>query len=162
MQGTTISAAGQMEQDYCDNARNVEEFYCKSNGSVGSYGFSCAGGEVCSEGKCMPRGQQAFSCNDTDGGDNMLIAGTLRTSTGFVVSDECNGNGELLEFYCGEQSYSTNVHECPQGTECSDGACVISGQQAAGTSCTDSDGGQDLQVKGTATASNGMLSGTDY
>ncbi|MFA5108595.1 MAG: hypothetical protein WC492_03640 [Candidatus Micrarchaeia archaeon] len=55
IRGTTITSNGEVEEDRCNNAQNVEEFYCKPDGTIGEYGYSCSQGYKCVDGACILR-----------------------------------------------------------------------------------------------------------
>ena len=77
------------------------------------------------------------SCTDTDGGSNYAVAGRVTKTNewfdfagGFewvdIFDDSCIDKNNLKEYYCdnlGEDYLSTD-HNCGQGFECMDGACV--------------------------------------
>jgi hypothetical protein len=112
------------------------------------------------------------SCSDTDGGDNIFVKGTITTniegksvtasdncaydnvpedSTSFryIESATCSAGTDcyVQELACNwndsdsPSKYSRTIL-CPNG--CRDGACL----QAAGESCSDTDGGVVIDVKG--------------
>ncbi len=112
-------------------------------------------------------GKAKFTCEDSEGVgiQNVSIAGnasvTLDGNKVSVAKDTCASETQVYEYYCKSStssSISSKVKNCPAGTTCSEGACVASSQQAAATTCTDSDGGQDLNVKGNASLTlNGVV-----
>lgn len=64
-------------------------------------------------------------CDDTDGGDNIDVKGTVSgiSSSGenFIHNDECVA-GLLIEYYCEDKSPKNHNQRCPN--KCSDGACI--------------------------------------
>ena len=92
-------------------------------------------------------------CTDSDSGKNYFEKGvvTLRASDE-TFTDTCEGN-LLMEGTCDEWGGKVYEVNCPNG--CQDGACI-----KETLNCTDSDGGKNYNVKGTATDS--QSSKTDY
>ncbi|MEK6937813.1 MAG: hypothetical protein AABX04_02085 [Nanoarchaeota archaeon] len=61
------------------------------------------------------------------------------------IEDSCVDGQKVNETIClSDRGYSSEIYVCPAGSYCQNGACV------APTICTDSDGGLNLTVKGTA------------
>ncbi len=87
----------------------------------------------------------AQDCTDSDDGKNYYIKGTLSSSGGESFTDYCQTDVRLNEMYCVDKnSYSSVEFDCPNG--CKGGVCV----EETGKGCTDSDGGINYYVKGTA------------
>lgn len=90
------------------------------------------------------------TCTSTDdpglGGYLLTVKGTV-TQNGAQYTDYCTGSGYIVEYYCNTNyELETLQTPCDNGYECSNGACV-----KAEKKCTDSDGGKNIYVKGTAT-----------
>lgn len=94
-------------------------------------------------------------CMDSDGGINYYLRGNL---TGFIggsivnLTDDCStdDNVTLYEVYCnGSEVSDAPRYTCPNG--CSNGACLPQNDTNQSVSCTDSDGGLNYYLKGTAT-----------
>lgn len=133
-----------MYEDKCSGS-TVVDFYCDSTVYAGynNKTTQCGAGLSCKSGVCAE-----VTCSDSDGGKNVNAKGEtkLSNSTKSAV-DVCAWNGKVRENYCEGYKNLTIDLDCPSGTSCKDGACV------AGTnSCSDSDGGTDLTIKGTVTA----------
>jgi len=124
------------------DATNVQEF--DDGGIIGDGGLS--GGD---------------SCFDSDGGADPLVKGTVTgfnssTNSNYSLSDYCSDISGVAEYTCVGAGFMLNVIPCPSGHSCSDGACVPD----SGNACTDSDGGNNLFVKGTT--SNETVTATDF
>lgn len=62
-------------------------------------------------------------CTDTDGGQNLYVKGAL-TSGYWNGTDSCFENGRVLENWCSGTIPNAQSFACPNGTACSNGACV--------------------------------------
>src|SRR3989344_181275 len=93
------------------------------------------------------------TCTDSDGGKvylvkgNVVVAGFSGGPPDSFAEDNCQSTSVLVEQFCNGDSASSENYTCPSGTTCSNGACIY----VSGAACTDSDGGKDYFVKGTAT-----------
>lgn len=84
------------------------------------------------------------SCTDSDGGRDYYIKGTV-VYGGTSVEDYCTDtNLSLHEKFCGAEGPQEEVYRCRYG--CTEGACAREGSDW----CTDTDGGRNYYVKGTA------------
>ena len=102
------------------------------------------------------------SCTDPDGMNNYVRGTTPLTHLlGSTESktDFCINGSKVMEFYC-QYTYGYNLVviksspiDCGRGDKCENGACYIA------RTCTDSDGGKNVYVKGTTTEmdSNGNI-----
>ncbi|MFH0714048.1 MAG: hypothetical protein V1722_05520, partial [Candidatus Micrarchaeota archaeon] len=93
-----------------------------------------------------------YTCTDSDNGNNPSVQGTLRrVSSGGslqVFYDKCSSS-TLTEYYCAaDNSFASAQITCPSGTQCLNGACK--------TTCSDTDGGDAIAVKGTVTYINSL------
>jgi len=87
-------------------------------------------------------------CTDSDGGRNYYKKGFFENSQGSGGSDACYSSKTLLEGYCDascKYGLCTVNYNCPYG--CKDGACLEKSSETT-TTCTDSDGGKNYEVKG--------------
>ena len=114
-------------------------------------------------------------CSDSDGGLNSYVKGTAKGING-EKTDSCLGVKTLMEWYCKRDSIVSSLQACPKG--CVDGACIglasmvvtsttlrtmtMNGTLLTTTTtlktsskCSDSDGGLNSYVKGTAKGING-------
>ena len=86
----------------------------------------CEGGETV--GNCPQDCTPLDSCNDTDGGFNVVVQGTASGYNGglpYSFTDECNTTALLLEFYCIGDTLYGNMFDCANMSKsCSSGACV--------------------------------------
>lgn len=97
------------------------------------------------------------SCTDTDG-YNVHVKGKVygyENGVYYKHWDFCNFT-DVIEYYCDGNSYDFEVFDCTiNGTDCYDGACVF---ESTAEGCSDSDGGKNYYVKGTATDGSTSLS----
>jgi hypothetical protein len=133
-------------QGDCDTNADCNTGYCAQD--VGSKYGQVSSMDVCEE-------KPTLTCTDSDGGKDYYQKGTV-TENGKTYTDYCQGvlANSLKEYFCLPYS-STGLGGageedvvCPNGGSCIDGACTDSEQA---TTCTDSDGGTNYYLKGTAT-----------
>lgn len=94
------------------------------------------------------------TCTDTDGGANPDVFGTVSGQGIATATDFCYSSTQVREFYCEGDIGKVTTITCGSGKTCIDGACITQTQ-----TCTDSDGGQVFNVKGTT--SKGVTSVVD-
>ncbi|MDO8740274.1 MAG: hypothetical protein Q7J54_01725 [Candidatus Woesearchaeota archaeon] len=131
----------------------------------------CATGEA----KKIPR-----SCKDSDGGLNYYTAGSVQVTASKIAIylDSCSSTDKyaLKEYYCKGANAVSVKYKCPNG--CLNSACIpdiippiqppnqTTGNQTTTLTytCTDSDGGKNYAVKGTAIVCGGTKceNHTDY
>lgn len=75
----------------------------------------------------------AKSCDDSDGGNNLLVKGTVHWSSveaqyDYKNDDSCVSDSTVREYQCDSTKKVGYYNDlaCPSGTKCSDGACVSS------------------------------------
>lgn len=144
IKGTT--AKGSLNRtDYCGTGNNLFEHYCDADGNLQeNFLFVCPNG--CSNGACS---SATIPCIDNDNGKDFYVKGT--TSKGSLsYIDYCGAGSNLFEHYCDTNGdiQINFLYACPNG--CSDGACLT-----AAATCTDSDGGINYDLKGTAIGISG-------
>lgn len=114
----------------------------------------------------VPAKSLSTSCTDSDGGIDSYMTGTITgpDSNGAVSSktDICRSASAVSEWYCEtDGTIAYKPLDCKYGF-CVDGECLTESEATAyaATQCSDSDGGQDYFIGGTATL--GTTSETDY
>ncbi|MFH1222156.1 MAG: Kazal-type serine protease inhibitor [Candidatus Micrarchaeota archaeon] len=130
-----------IQYDTCYSAGSVSERFCDSDLQVTDV-MGCASNEMCNGGKCI-----SSSCVDPDG--SSVTTKATATFGGNSYTDYCRDGSWLMEYMCFSQNSAptTQEYDCGTGRQCSDGKCV--------DTCTDSDGGDYPNTKGTATAGSG-------
>ncbi len=125
-------------------------------------GTTLVGGEcVCADEVEVP------ACTDTDGGEDIYVKGNTTgvwdsygpgSTTVSSHQDYCRSNYGTVnglpkgvgEYFCNDDSRkSEKYYDCPNG--CEDGICVPDEVPEAAPACTDTDGGEDIYVKGNTT-----------
>lgn len=182
--GQVLSIKGQVQGQYSNgvsftitdtcspnNPQSISEAYCVGVDSSSKW-FSCPSGQTCSNGACVVSQQQYASCSDSDGGQNLQVAGTVtgRYSNGnsFILTDTCSSNNpsQVSEAYCVGQDPSSSWKQCLSGQICSAGKCVTSSNNPTNPSsqaiCSDTDGGDNIFTKGYVSGkySNGQSFGS--
>ena len=137
-----VGSAAQTYYDSCRDTTTVNEYYCNASGLVALSAYYCPNG--CQNGACYVSAPYVQpNCTDSDGGKTYGTRGTVSLGS-YNISDACNSNGTLQEYYCVPNGFSSEAYACPAGQTCSNGACAAAG-------CTDSDGGNNTSVAGTVT-----------
>ena len=150
-------------QDKCIGTRFVEEGLCNSINQGRIEIMKCADNEVCNNGACIPSPEK---CQDSDGNDRSK-KGTVNfvTKIGLkgVFYDYCNAPSYLTEGLCKGNTFLPRGVSCPVNTGCKDGACV-SGVNMIQSTCTESDNGFNVYLKGVTTFTNqsGLNKVEDY
>ena len=112
----TVTKGSQQWVDRCHNQATLIEYLCIEN-VLTSKMVQCPTG--CLDGKCL-------SCEDTDGGDNPYVFGSVSVGANLHKKDICStiGDGKTLqEYYCLNETYIGMVkHICPSA--CVAGACI--------------------------------------
>lgn len=94
------------------------------------------------------------TCSDTDGGNVIDVAGVVTVTTNGVTTtytDTCAAADRIGEYYCTSGNISGYSGQyCPSG-RCVNGACTA---VAPPQTCSDSDGGNNINLSGTVTITN--------
>ncbi|NYZ77750.1 hypothetical protein H0O02_05565 [Candidatus Micrarchaeota archaeon] len=131
----TITKGEATYTDYCVD-ESVVEYYCANN-EINSIISRCPGGYACIDGACT-----FMTCADSESGRDASVAGTV-TKDNKSYADYCSDSATVFEYYCGDSGeVASTTIGCSSGYACSGGICILG--------CSDSDGGQDRYVKGTA------------
>ena len=113
---------------------------CEAGACSGNVCVECSDSVVCETGACNSEGA-CVECSDSDGGS---VSKTVGITTGVAESDllessftdECNTNGKVKEYYCGENDYvKFEGISCDEGYGCSEGACVSDNYCTTGDDC---------------------------
>lgn len=126
--------------DMCQDSASVREYYC-SGDELASKVVDCGQGYECSDGACVPvhgpeENMTADTCNETDGGKDYYRAGTT-TLEEVDYTDVCQGNYDMIEYYCEGGEWKQETHHCKTGERCIDGACVPLDQTCSETDADD-------------------------
>jgi hypothetical protein len=145
--GYMNSGAFMNQTDFCMNATLIDG-YCQ-NSIAYNVSYPCTFG--CSAGTCNPE-PPVPNCTDTDGGVNIYVKGTATgvyvvNNTFMNITDYCVSSTNLMEAYCGPYGPQAEDTLCGTGYYCQSGKCIYN---TSNVSCTDSDGGVNLYVNGTA------------
>ncbi|MGV8176951.1 MAG: hypothetical protein ACP5NX_04070 [Candidatus Bilamarchaeaceae archaeon] len=153
---------GVVYRDRCFDSTSFTHYYCQMNGptwSVRSGISSCNPGEICINDSCIYN----RSCSDTDPANDPYVLGTV-ISDGSKYDDMCSTNNlSLIQTTCGADKFVYWLeHYCPYG--CKNGVCLKQGQNTTNitNTCTDSDGGINYAVAGTATGPLYYLNSRDF
>lgn len=91
------------------------------------------------------------NCTDSD---DMDIYERGNVSLGAAAyKDACTDGSHVKEYYCEGSMATFETVECPPGSACADGACML-----VGVNCTETDGGDDIYYEGTLTLVKGLTS----
>ena len=156
VKGAVTSSDGVSLADKCLNASTVLEYYC-SGSEISNKEIACEDGLECKDGVCAEAEAPEPACNDSDGGKNVTVRGTV-TAGGDSSTDSCNGTVAVKEYYCDDNESASRVMDCPGGTACESGKCAEIEE-----GCDDSDDGESVTKKGTVTITgvNGTKNYTD-
>ena len=136
--GTASGPTGSGTDRCLGDGEKVLEYYC-SGGEIEHINIACPEHYSCSDGAC-----KQITCFDTDYGKDTSAVGTVNYGEQYV--DACVGDTVVREYFCGANgSVGEEEIACPENHKCSLGKCV------ALAICTDSDGDDEGQIKGTTT-----------
>lgn len=93
------------------------------------------------------------TCSDTDGGIRYDVAGVATVSLNGInttYSDTCISGSTVGEYYCAYGASYFTTYACPSG-RCVNGACTA---VAPPQTCSDTDGGNNINLSGTVTITN--------
>lgn len=154
-----VFSAGKNYVDYCSGFDKVNEYYCDGT-KVSTVDYTCPTNYVCDDGKCV---EQFTSCTESDGGKDPNTQGTtdgkFAGKTVISETDFCASSDQVLEFYCDGNNVLDVVIDCKPGESCAAGRCVKGSAPPPPKTCTETDGGFDLNQVGTT--SNSTVSKTD-
>ncbi len=140
----TVTSSGKVYNDSCTIITQVQEYYCQNN-SVASTDIMCPLSHHCQNGSCIPK---PVSCEDTDGGLETKLKGTVTVINGFTKftmgTDRCFNGTDVWEYYCLNNSVAEEIVSCGSSYYCVEGKCIYA-------KCKDSDNGQDLLTIGVIT-----------
>jgi hypothetical protein len=138
--GVTCQDGGSCGFDFCnpffDPILGIHEFYCDGD-TLTFINELCDPGEICVNGACASSG-----CTDSDGGAITTAIGRT-CDTENCTFDSCVDSVTINESFCSGVQRDYTELACPPGFACSNGACDD-------VQCTDTDGGFNPLVSGTA------------
>ncbi len=143
-----VTLNGKVYSDTCIIYSTVKDYYCKGT-SIDFVTNNCPPGFNCNLGKCE---KMSARCTDEDNGTNTSVRAEVVAFVGInkVADnyDSCTDDATLHEYFCDGDNSSASIDlPCGSGFKCLTGRCVKS-------ACSETDGGIDIYVKGTATSSN--------
>ncbi|MFH1394190.1 MAG: hypothetical protein ABII71_00115 [Candidatus Micrarchaeota archaeon] len=151
--GGTVTANGIPYKDVCENGRALREYYC-SGAQAASRVIDCGDGFLCSDGACVAEPEEepkAPECTETDDGKEYGKSGIL-TYHSSTYTDLCQGNYDMIEYYCENDAVKQENHHCSVGERCTEGACISQDR-----SCTDSDAADTLKAGTTSQFGGGQF-----
>jgi hypothetical protein len=150
----TATSDGMDYTDYCKVFESVEEYYC-SDSTVERETMACPQGYECRNGACQAMQANPLpECADTDG-DDIYAKGTLKAAGG-EYNDSCTDYKTLSEYYCEFGKAKNRTAACPPDFRCEGGRCF-----KPGTTCTDTDSGDDIYSEGKVRV-EGALTTAEY
>jgi len=146
-------------QDSCDDGSTVKEYFCDGN-SLEIKQIPCKETEECISGKCVkkeePEPAPEPKCIETDSGSDYYNYGSVNYN-GQLYHDVCQGNYDLLEYYCDNDELKQTTHHCSTGERCEEGECV-----GLDKTCEETDA-NDQTLYGTVTQyGGGMVISSEY
>ena len=148
-------------QGYCTDSRGVNigdgcvegglrEVFCSNVDGLDICTFDDFECDNCNQGVCL-QNQTNSSCTDTDGGMDVGVFGSCSFGPFDPNQDSCDTSQIVMENYCDVNDIGIpicRIHGfyCPFG--CSGGVCLPGNETAS--YCTDTDGGVNYYVRGTA------------
>jgi|GEM_PF-2621517 len=152
----SVVANGITYDDVCESEGTLREYFC-SGTEVSSNLVDCGEGFECSQGACVESEEEEVEepdCVETDSGRDYTTSGTLTYKWSDYV-DTCQGNYDMIEYYCEDDKMKQENHHCDVGQRCVDGACIV-----LDASCTDSDSSNELELGTTIQYGGGMVIGS--
>jgi hypothetical protein len=139
----TVTIGNESYEDSCKDNATVLEYYCDNN-ALGQSEAVCPDGFMCGDGACVevPEEPPPPECQETDSGKDYEVPGSV-TYKGSTHADTCQGNYDLIEYYCEDDAMKQETHHCGTGNRCENGACTVLEK-----TCTDSDA-NDESARGT-------------
>jgi hypothetical protein len=90
--------------------------------------------------------------NCSGGSANLSVAGTVQYN-GSQFTDSCASNSSVEKFYCNGSQVESGINNCPQGSACQDGACIVvrQAQVQPAANCVSTTAGDDYYTAGSVT-----------
>ncbi|MDD5074586.1 MAG: DUF4215 domain-containing protein [Candidatus Peribacteraceae bacterium] len=135
--------------DIWHNCHDILPGHCNFNPITPCYGNSSSVSSV-------------SGCTDSDGGLIYSVWGSA-SGRGQTINDICSDSRTIVEAYCNGTTPSYFVTACPSG-QCVGGVCYGSASSSSQGTCTDSDGGANYFVWGSAHGewAGGSQTNVDY
>ena len=146
--------------DSCIDANTAREAACSGTSMI-NRSIACPTGYSCTGTKCIPPIGPTSTieefCSDNDA-DSLTVRGTTRAGarnsttlievSGNDEQDGCVDSNTVKEYSCDGSVRVALDRDCPSGQVCSSGKCVAPSVTAT-PYCSDTDGGQKPELKGT-------------
>jgi len=144
----SISVGSVIYKDTCKDGASVRKYFCLS-GAPASKVVICPENSSCIDGACVGKPSQSepvappqiAPCLDSDNGQDFNIAGTVSMNSAGTVTnytDKCNGNYDMVEYFCQNDTMASINHHCDNGERCQDGACITLEKTCTDTNINDS------------------------
>ncbi len=144
----SISIGSVIYKDACKDGSSVRKYLCLS-GAPASKVVICPVNSSCIDGACVMQENEAQPvisppirpCIDSDNSQDFHIQGTVSINSAGTVTnytDKCNGNYDMVEYFCQNDSMGSTNHHCDNGERCQDGACITLEKTCTDTNINDS------------------------
>ncbi len=154
-----VTKGSNKSSDYCSEGKLVE-YTCLEN-TIVSTNVTCPAGMECQEGLCAlppPQPVTQPGCEGPAKPDSFIKQTVSATGKSYVeqYTDYCIEFSTVKDYYCEADKVKNVNSPCPPGYGCSLGQC-----EKQVLTCSDSDNGQDLLVRGRTVVVKGLLNTFD-
>lgn len=103
--------------DACADNGTVREYYCVGDDYASAL-VKCPSEYLCENGRC-----QEADCEDSDGGSNATVKGTV-TKGSKTYTDYCSSSSAVKEYSCDGRDIQSDTITCSPGFYCDGGRCI--------------------------------------